>query len=484
MGSGDIQDILGDQAYRVDRPGSSGRSVVDVEVYPSDARPLHLIRQDEHGRTSLGSFATLPEAQKALERELARFDPASVQLISLPGIAGIPGRPDANPSPLGPHETPQHPAARVQQAAPKPEPPTPPPAPAPAPPPSPTPDSRAQREKPGTGAASNPPPPLEIPDLPPSNGDGADQPGPRQEQNHEFSWALVLEEAAIGLVKAAAIAGAAVGAVALGVVSAPAVAVFGIVASVGMGINTFLVRGMEAMDTDQDDWVGRAVTAGISDMVPVVDPVGWGEAITGFDYMTGQEMTGAQQSQKLGTMISGTVGDMAGVGAVAGGLKTEKQKMRFVWETSDEFSDRFKSLEKSNPDASRFEVSTAAHELTQTALIEKHGPNVIDEPSVRMGHTGLVEGAKPIFHEGARADVWNKDLKCSIECKATVELRNGEMLVPKPVDGVWSWERTLQIQSQELFVHSNPDWTAHIVDSRGRVFTYDPKRLRWREESR
>src|SRR6185369_8468676 len=132
-------------------------------------------------------------------------------------------------------------------------------------------------------------PPPNVPPLPPANDDRADKDQPQQEQDNDFDWELFVKEAIIGVAKGVVVVGAAAGAVAAGFVSTPAVVVFGIVAAIGTGINTFLVRGNEAMDAGEEDWVGRAVTAGVSDMVPVVDPVGWAEVVTGYNYMTGQE---------------------------------------------------------------------------------------------------------------------------------------------------------------------------------------------------
>jgi hypothetical protein len=54
--------------------------------------------------------------------------------------------------------------------------------------------------------------------------------------------------------------------------------------------------------------------------------------------------------------------------------------------------------------------------------------------------------------------------------------------VPKPVNGKWSLEYTVQIQSQEIFAKANPGWSTHVVDSRGRIYTYNAKIDRWVQE--
>jgi hypothetical protein len=269
--------------------------------------------------------------------------------------------------------------------------------------------------------------------------------------------------------------------VAAGFVSTPAVVVFGIVAAIGTGINTFLVRGNEAMDAGEEDWVGRAVTAGVSDMVPVVDPVGWAEVVTGYNYMTGQEMTGHERGQRAGDLTAGAVGDVGGFGAVLGTTKSVGKK-KFLRDTAGEFKDKFGSLEKSNPDSPKWEVSTRAHELTQDAMKEKYGDAIVDEPSMGVSHAGRTEG-KPRYNKGAKSDLWNLDVKANVELKSEVVLSaDGELLVPKPVNGKWILTRTDQLESLEIFAKSHPDWSGHVIDSKGHIYTYDAKFGAWFEE--
>src|SRR6185436_9300328 len=113
---------------------------------------------------------------------------------------------------------------------------------------------------------------------------------------------------------------------ALGAVSAHFLVGAGLAFSIGMGVNTFFTRANEAMDAGEDDYMGRAITAGISDMIPIIDPVGIGEAVSGYNYMTGQEMSQEERSEKIGSVIGGAVMDIApAAGARIGATKPAKE---------------------------------------------------------------------------------------------------------------------------------------------------------------
>ena len=148
---------------------------------------------------------------------------------------------------------------------------------------------------------------------------------PQSENENGINWGTVAESAGSTILKGAGIAAAGAGLVALGAVSAPFLIGAGLAFSIGMGVNTFFTRANEAMDAGEDDYLGNAAAAGISDMVPLIDVVGIGEAATGFNYMTGQEMTQQERSEKLGGVIGGAAMDFIPVAGVVSS-KAKKSK--------------------------------------------------------------------------------------------------------------------------------------------------------------
>jgi hypothetical protein len=161
----------------------------------------------------------------------------------------------------------------------------------------------------------------------PINTNRANQETPQTESRNGVDWRTVAESAGSTILKSAGIAAAGAGLVAFGAVSAPFLVGAGLAFSVGMGINTFFLRANEAMDAGEDDYFGRAAAAGISDMVPVIDVVGIGEAATGFNYMTGQEMTQQERSEKLGGLIGGAAMDFAPTAGARVGLTNPAKEM-------------------------------------------------------------------------------------------------------------------------------------------------------------
>jgi RHS repeat-associated protein len=91
-----------------------------------------------------------------------------------------------------------------------------------------------------------------------------------------------------------------------GVASAPFVATVGVLAMVGVGMNSFFNRSDEAFKAGQTDPAGAAGLAALGDMVGVTNIV---EGYTGKDAVTDRTLGSQERSQRLGTGI-GSVGTL------------------------------------------------------------------------------------------------------------------------------------------------------------------------------
>ena len=117
----DITEILGKSSLLIQDPSKPSRTIVDVEYNKLDAHPYHILRQDERGRTSLGSYVTLAEAHRALQNELSRYAPGSIRLYTPEEHASVPASASdrANFSkPQGPLPASPHNAGRAERHTP------------------------------------------------------------------------------------------------------------------------------------------------------------------------------------------------------------------------------------------------------------------------------------------------------------------------------------------------------------------------------
>jgi hypothetical protein len=261
-----------------------------------------------------------------------------------------------------------------------------------------------------------------------------------------------------------------------GVLAAPVVAGLAVGASVVFGLRSFFDRASEGLDAGTEDWFGRAVVSGASGAVPGLDVVQMLEAAYGSNYMTGEELTPQQRAEM--------VGGMAGSGAMAGvarGLSRGRTAAPdsdgpggrgvgdFLEEVADTFADALAREKARRPKASVGEQSTRAHEETQAILVKRHGDAVGVEQPLGVTHPGVkpaAPGADLPWHEGARGDVHHNGLKALVEMKATAWVKDGGLQTP--------FKRPDQTLSLEIFADSNPGWSVHVVDGKGRIFSYFP----------
>ncbi len=302
-------------------------------------------------------------------------------------------------------------------------------------------------------------------------------PKPQSEGENGVDWGTVADSAGSTILKGAGIAAAGAGLVALGAVSAPFLLGAGLAFSIGMGVNTFFTRANEAMDAGEEDYVGNALTAGISDMVPLIDIVGIGEAATGFNYMTGQEMSQQERSEKLGGVIGSAAMDFT---PIAGTLapKTKKAKQKdFVNDVSREFKKSFKEANGKD----KMAKSNIAHQVTQKKIEKKYGKDQItNEPELGITHFGLDPNGKERFNKGARGDIAHTKLDVLVELKSYVKLnKKGQIEVNKKVGKEWMTTYTNQIKSLELNAKVNRDQLTVVITSNGDKIKYNPNTDKW-----
>ena len=300
---------------------------------------------------------------------------------------------------------------------------------------------------------------------------------PQSENENGINWGTVAESAGSTILEGAGIAAAGAGLVALGAVSAPFLLGAGLAFSIGMGINTFFSRANEAMDSGEEDYFGRAAAAGFSDMVPLVDVVGIGEAATGFNYMTGQEMTQQERSEKLGGVMGGAAMDFAPIAGVLTPKTKKTQQKDFVNDVSKEFKKSFKEADGKD----KMTKSINAHKATQNKIEKKYGKDQItNEPELGITHFGLDPNGKVRFNMGAKGDIANTKLNVLVELKSYVKLNErGQIEVNKKVGKEWMTTYTNQIFSLELNAKINRDQLTVVITSNGDKIKYNPNKDRW-----
>lgn len=131
----------------------------------------------------------------------------------------------------------------------------------------------------------------------------------------ELDAGTVMWEAAKTVATGVGIVAGGAALVGAGVVSAPFVATVGVLAMVGVGMNSFFNRSDEAFKAGQTDPAGAAGLAALGDMVGVTNIV---EGATGKDAVTDRTLGSQERSQRLGTGI-GSVGTLI-LGPKAGGF--------------------------------------------------------------------------------------------------------------------------------------------------------------------
>lgn len=140
----------------------------------------------------------------------------------------------------------------------------------------------------------------------------------------------------IGLGVGKALVGTAVG-IGIGIVAGPIVAA-GLVG--GLIFANFMNRYGEAVQQGNGQGAaGRALTAGISDILPI-SPIEIGEAIYGFDYVTGRTLDNSERNQMLGSSFGGY-----GAGAAASGLAKARLPRKAMRDAIDKTVSNIKSRE-------------------------------------------------------------------------------------------------------------------------------------------
>lgn len=300
---------------------------------------------------------------------------------------------------------------------------------------------------------------------------------PQTEGEKGIDWGTVAESAGSSILKGAGIAAAGAGLVAVGAVSAPFLAGAGLAFSIGMGVNTFFSRANEAMDSGVDDYFGSAASAGVSDMVPFIDVVGIGEAATGFNYMTGEEMTQQERSEKVGGLIGSAAMDFAPIA----GLITPKTKKALQKDFVNDVAKEFKKSFKEAPGKDKMTKSNIAHKVTQGKILKKYGKDqVVNEPQLGITHFGLNPDSKPKFNHGARGDIANFKLDIIVELKSYVKLNDkGQIEVNKKIGKEWVTTYTNQIKSLELNAKVNRDQLTVVITSNGDKIKFNPNTNKW-----
>ena len=306
--------------------------------------------------------------------------------------------------------------------------------------------------------------------------------GIRENSEHEknsdenINWEIAAQAAAYSVAIMGVIGLA--GIFAASIVSVPVLAGLAVLWSAGMAANTCLERANKAMAAGEDDYMDRALVAGVSDLVPVVDIVQISEVITGHDYMTGQKMTQQERSNKAGTLVASSLPLSKGLG------KPNRQKRKSDIRLTKEEQNVINHLKDNLMGKMGIALDIARHEpgmISNKASAASNALHFYAQRSLKNNFGNRIKVSKKeprlVSIRGQKADLEVKikstGKEMIIELKATAWVdKNGRLQTP--------FKNLKQTAALQISAKKNPDKLHIVVTPRGN-FAYNIKSRKWEE---